>query len=128
MEALLELVPSGTRALCEALANEPCDSRNGLLHRTRAYLTTVEAAAGQNEFLDLPLARAIAVALEQALDHVDPSDERALHALHVAVRYFEEDDDDEPDLESVLGFEDDAQVANVVLRFIGREDLLIEIP
>jgi hypothetical protein len=128
MEVLLQAMPQEAAALCRRLAQETPAAPAELLEITRCYLAVVEAAAGTNEFLDLPTARAIASALELALAEPTPTHPDHLAALHVAVRYFEEDDDGDPDLESVLGFDDDAQVLNAVLRYIGREDLCIELP
>ena len=47
-------------------------------------------------------------------------------ALKAAMYYFALDEDDEPDFDSLQGFDDDIIVANVCLKFAGREDLTIK--
>ncbi len=46
-------------------------------------------------------------------------------ALKAAMYYFALDEDDEPDFDSLHGFDDDIIVANVCLKFASREDLTI---
>jgi hypothetical protein len=125
IEAISGLPASGRR-LCEQLLREPLESIPALRVRVERYCERIEAAAQSSKLFDVALARRIGEVLIELLTmSLAPEQHRA---VHVAVRYFEEDDDSDPDFDSILGFEDDAQVVNAVLRFLGREDLLIEIP
>jgi uncharacterized membrane protein YkvA (DUF1232 family) len=102
----------------------------GPLHEMRAlveeHVRETAKAAAKNEFVDTTLAYTIAQRLRIVLEDW-PSltqDERA--AVHAAIAYFALSEDAEDDLESVLGFEDDAQVVNACLRLLDRSHL--EIP
>jgi uncharacterized membrane protein YkvA (DUF1232 family) len=93
--------------------------------RVDEHLRETAKAAGKNEFVDTTLAYTIAQRLRIVLEDW-PSltqDERA--AVHAAIEYFALSEDAEDDLESVLGFEDDAQVVNACLRFLDRSHLEI---
>lgn len=65
-------------------------------------------------------------ALLNSLNHRDTPD-TARNAVYAAARYFALHDDGNPDLDSVVGFHDDAEVLNAVARYLGRQDLVIEL-
>ena len=44
------------------------------------------------------------------------------------MRYFLREDDGDADLDSVLGFDDDAEVMNAVVTHLGHGEWLIEVP
>jgi hypothetical protein len=74
---------------------------------------------------DLPLATAIADALIAALDRIDSFTPRELNLLSGAISYFLVIDDEDHDLKSPNGFEDDRAVANIVLEAIGVPELRV---
>lgn len=114
---------------CDEIAREPLLTYVDLRRVNTEYFAHVVATADHGAMLDVQLAQAIATSLAAVLEDPPwPEKSHEHRVLHIAVRYFEVEDDAEPDGESVLGFEDDAQVANAVLRYLNREDLLIEIP
>lgn len=84
-----------------------------------AYLQTLPEALSRNEFLDVPLAEDIGRAARELLAATAQSsaEDRALVAA--AIAYFVDPDDAEHDLESLLGFDDDAQVLAAVIRLLG---------
>lgn len=43
------------------------------------------------------------------------------------MRYFATRNDNEPDFQSPLGFEDDAEILNACLKFIDRDDLCLNV-
>lgn len=93
------------------------------------HLEETRAAARRREFVDLALAERVAAglhALLAALDHDTPDAHR--RAVYGAARYFVQMEDGEHDLESEIGFHDDAEVLNAVARFVGRADLVISLP
>jgi hypothetical protein len=49
-------------------------------------------------------------------------------AIQAAVRYFVIEDDADSDLDSILGLDDDAEVLNAVLKHLGHNDWLVDIP
>lgn len=93
------------------------------------HLDETRAAAARREFVDLALAERVATnlrALLDGLDHDTPDGHR--RAVYAAARYFVQMEDGEHDLESEIGFHDDAEVLNAVARLVGRTDLLIPLP
>jgi len=93
----------------------------------KRYLERITRAQNKNEFLNEPLARKIGKTAIYLLDSYQqyPKNKQAL--IIGAVKYFLLDADEENDLESPLGFDDDAEVFNYVLKNIGRDDLIIDI-
>ena len=53
------------------------------------------------------------------------AEQRAL--LRGAITYFAQREDDEDDLDSVIGFDDDARVLSAVAEALGRPDLIVDI-
>lgn len=91
------------------------------------HLEKVRSALVRNEFLDFGLAERIASALDTLLATYSEIGSDHARALIVgAARFFVTADDVWPDLESPVGFDDDAEVLNAVLKDIGREDLLVK--
>jgi uncharacterized membrane protein YkvA (DUF1232 family) len=77
--------------------------------------------------VDVETAAAVAASLRHMLaatSDYTPS-QRAL--LRGAIAYFVQDDDDELDLDSVIGFDDDARIVSAVAEALGRPDLTIDI-
>lgn len=109
-----ETVPAYT-----AYLEAPVTSRPQLRRMLDTYLRQLRDASGENEFLDTDLARRLADGLLSMLEQAD--DDRLAH-VQAAVRYFVETEDVEHDLQSMLGFDDDAQVFNAVCRHLGRPE------
>ena len=109
--------------LCTAL---PATASGELRAQLPGYLQSVRLAQRDNEFLDLASAERIAAVLEQLLDRYAsfPTDHQAL--ICGATRYFLHAQDADPDLHSILGFEDDLEVVNCVVSAIGRPELRID--
>jgi hypothetical protein len=123
IEAISGLSSSGRRH-CEQLLAAPLEPIELLRTRVEAHRARIESVGQSSQLFDLPLARRIAGVLGELLS--EPLDPERHRAVQLAVRYFEKDADADPDFESVLGFEDDALVVNAVVRFVGRDELLIE--
>lgn len=123
----LTTLPPGSVRVCGRLLSLPPKAADELRTAVSAYLAEVCAQADSGAFVDLALATRIAEVLN-ALLAVEPVTPFAHQAIQLAVLYFTEAKDSEPDVDSVLGFEDDALVLNAVLRYLGRDDLLIPVP
>lgn len=91
------------------------------------YVEKIVKAQRKNEFLNADLARKISETCIYLLDSYTkyPKDQKAL--ISGAVKYFLLCGDQDSDIGSPLGFDDDAEVLNYVLNKIGRKDLLIDI-
>lgn len=74
------------------------------------------------------LAECIGVSCFVLLNTLRPdTPEESRRLIQVACRYFVETEDGEGDLESVFGFDDDAEVLNAVVMKVGRSDLVVSI-
>ncbi len=126
--ALLPLFPTETRPLVAQILAEPPRSLTALAREVADYRVTVAAARRSSEFVDVELARRIADACDKLLEALPPApSERQLRLARIAVRYFVLEDDAEGDLTSVAGFDDDADVLNVVLQELGFERWCVEL-
>lgn len=90
------------------------------------HLDAIEEESFEFEFLELDLARKIAICLNQLLDIAATFDADQRSTLRAAVTYFVKADDEENDFESPIGMEDDAEVVNEACRILGRPDLVIK--
>ena len=128
-QALVDLpFPAATRPLVERLAAEPLVDPSVLREDVRAYQSAITDEATRNVLLDASLALDIGDGCLELLDLAAAGAPPDLQRLvQVAVRYFVLDDDGDADMASFLGFEDDAQVFNIVARFLGREDLIVHV-
>ena len=92
---------------------------SALSQRLREYMVRLESAERDNEFVDLPLARRLHDELVRALEDFDRLGTEQRRVLADAVAYFVRTDDDEHDLRSPIGFDDDAVVVEALSRLRG---------
>ncbi len=121
-------IPADARALV-AQSAEHLDAGQvaALRHALRGHLDEIWAAAPSNELMPLDTAQKIAEKCD-ALFRAPASLAPEHGALVVtAARYFLSSEDARPDLQGVLGLDDDAAVFNHPARRIGREDLVIDV-
>ncbi|MEQ8461520.1 MAG: YkvA family protein [Sandaracinaceae bacterium] len=121
-------IPADARALFARSAEhlDP-DQVAALRQALRDHLDEIRAAAQSNELLPLDIAQEIAEKCDALLrGHAGlPPEHGAL--VVAAARYFISSDDARPDLQGVLGLDDDAAVFNHAARQIGRGDLVIDV-
>ena len=86
-----------------------------------AYLEHLQSLQSENEFLDLESAKRIAAQCKVLLDGLDAEYHQLVQA---GIHYFIEKDDAESDLDSPIGFDDDAEVIRLIAKEMGREDVL----
>ncbi|MFP5021905.1 GmrSD restriction endonuclease domain-containing protein [Pseudonocardia phyllosphaerae] len=91
-----------------------------LARRLAGHLRLVRSAAEEQEFVDLPLAEDLHRRLGEALNRWSDYDAEQRRVLGAAVGYLVRTDDDEDDLRSPVGFDDDAEVVEEALRRISR--------
>ncbi len=124
VDRVLAAVPASIAGLLRQYLDEPLRAPDELRTDVHAYLAKLESLSADMEFLDLALARRIAAACEALLTGVGSHGSEDAHRLvQIAVRYFIEDDDDEGDTTSPIGFDDDAEVVDLIARELGREDV-----
>jgi len=93
------------------------------------HLDETRTAAERREFVDVALAERVAAGLTVLLTDIDDeTPESRRRVVYAAARYFVQMADGEHDLDSEIGFHDDAEVLNAVARFVGRTDLVILLP
>lgn len=132
MSDQLDLYPAGlTRsqlaqltALAEQASKKPLID---LQSDVRQHLERTKATHAQNRLVNLRLARAISEVVDQVVKRWDelPADARTW--LSAALAYFAMCNDDEPDFDSPIGFEDDAEILNSCLRFAKLDELCLNV-
>jgi hypothetical protein len=110
------------RGLCEDLA--PSDLIT-LKTDVRAHYESLVDAQRRSEFIAIDLADALCGRLETLLAMAHLLDPDARAQIVGAARYFISSADEKPDEQSCTGLDDDVEVFNRVVRFLGRLDLLI---
>jgi hypothetical protein len=121
-------LPAEAVPLVRKLLEEELLPVEALRSELRAHVARIEDAAAQGDLLDTSLAQSLATACATLIDRTSglvAEQERKL--VQVAVRYFVLDDDAEPDLDGILGLDDDAAVLNSVLRKLGHDDLIVAV-
>lgn len=79
------------------------------------YLKQVRRLQEENEFIDIELVERIGQAVRAMLALYPKQGSAARAAIVGAFRYFIIEEDEEGDLESIVGFDDDAEVVNWVI-------------
>ena len=125
IDRVIKAAPAEVADLLRRFTREPLQEGSVLLGRVRAYLEELQHLSEESEFLDLVLARRVADQCESLIASLPTSGSEDAHRLvQAAVRYFVEAGDAEADLSSPIGFDDDAQVVELVARELGWEHIL----
>lgn len=95
-----------------------------------ACVAKVRRAAKKDDLLDVELVESLAQGCRDLLDEVDANPagdkyDRFRLLTQVATRYFILEEDSDGDLDSVLGFDDDASVFNAIVRALDRASLKV---
>lgn len=111
------------RPMCQAV---PSTEAETLAQAVAEHVSLVRDARRHNEFLDVAAAEQVAGILGDLLSRYStfPTEQQAL--ITGAARYFIRSDDAESDMRSVLGFDDDFEVVNLVLDVLGLPSLTLE--
>ncbi len=96
----------------------------------RSYQRVIREEAQRGGHVNLAIGEAISEALLALLPHIEARTGTAeRHVIQAAVRYFViENDAMGHDLQHEDGLFDDARIVNAMLRWIGRDDLLVRVP
>lgn len=121
-----EGISSSQMMTLTALSNEvDVASPEKYLVACRAHLQKARNAQAQNPVVNVALAEGIVERFEAVVQDWDNIATHPAVWLCAAMKYFVSLDDEEPDLESLVGFEDDCEVLNACLEFAGLETLKI---
>ncbi len=126
IDQLFDELPVDFRDQVMLLAAEDPKSVTWLRSYVQAYLYEVRDAweSRKHPDMDFDLAQRCGEACQKLLDANEKTkDEGHLRLLHTACRYFVLADDHEQDFESMLGYDDDAIVINVVCKLLGCPEL-----
>jgi hypothetical protein len=120
-------VPDSTKALLTRLLQEQLLPLETLRKAIESYRAIIHETKRKNGKANVDLGDRIADALHLILRRVnEATGDENQRILQAAVRYFIiQNDGNGHDLESAQGLVDDARVVNAVLRYFGRDDLMI---
>ncbi len=132
MRELYGLMPTGISrqefaALVDYAAAADSMDVQQLLRRVSRHLDQTRTAKERNRIVNLRLATVIAEVATSLLSKWESLPAQHRHWLGGAILYFADSRDNEHDFSSAIGFEDDAEVLNACLRFIGLDSLCINI-
>jgi hypothetical protein len=126
----LEGIPAASKALWTQLVGEELKPVHELFKEVRAYQLAIQQRSQWNDAdVDPTLANALSEAslrLLGTLSETSPESTRRL--VQAAVRYFVIEEDADSDLDSILGLDDDAEVLNAVLRKLGHDSWVVDVP
>lgn len=97
-----------------------------LAQQVEAHLEQIRAHYRQNEFLDIDLAERLTDQLCRLLAAYATYDAEQQRLIVGAARYFVAANDEESDIHSIFGMEDDVRILNYVLAQIGEPEHRIE--
>ena len=121
-------LPPHLRRSIEGLLKRPVATREHMLAELDAYTQRIDDSARRRPDLDINLAEAILQACRTLLHQYwsDLSgDQRRL--VQVTCDYYVDTEDEAGDLESVAGFDDDAEVLNLMLDALRRPELKVSV-
>ena len=101
----------------------PTLSKEALNNTIDRYLQSLGTASGENRLADLEKAHDIGAAVKLLLERCQDDE---LPHVQAAAYYLINDEDAKPDLDSVLGFDDDAEVFNAVAEMLGHTELAVQ--
>ncbi len=128
IRGVIERLPQDSAEFFERLLSEPTLDAGDLWMMVRSHLVALREAEAAEEMMDSRLGKELAEASEQLLHRfADETNEDARLLIQAAVRYFVLNEDAEGDMDSLVGFDDDAEVFNVVVEELGHGDLAVSI-
>lgn len=124
----IEGIPDAARELWRKLVSEDLLPVHELFAEVRGYQQAIAKRGWRDDDVDPKLANALTEASLRLLGTLgEQTDESRRRAVQAAVRYFVIEDDADRDLDSILGLDDDAEVLNAVLTYLGHHDWLVEL-
>ncbi len=127
-ERLLEALPDTLRQPVSDYYNLPLASKRELTALINDYVNEIARVAKRRGDLDVNLAGCIhRCCLTLLNERWDGEGDHHKRLIQAACYYYVENDDEDGDLQSVYGFDDDAELLNVLLQHLDRPDLVIQI-
>jgi len=127
-ERLFEALPDLLRQPASNFYNMPLAPKRKLISLIDDYADEIVRVANRRGDLDINLADCIArCCLTLLNEQWDGEGDQRKRLIQAACYYYVENDDEDGDLQSVYGFDDDAELLNVILENLDRPDLAIQI-
>jgi hypothetical protein len=101
------------------------DDKNHLSNLVNEYVEFAKQSLSQNEFIDIASAEKLAETSHFLISQFDNFTEEQKSLAVASIYYFVETDDEEHDFDSILGFDDDIEVMNRVLNYLGHGNMEI---
>lgn len=127
IEGANEVPPKAQEVFSNMISTATPLDAPSLIAQVQSHLREFESAARENELLPLDLAELLARSLVELLRAIESFERPNQKLIVAAATYFVSDEDATPDLESVLGLDDDVLVHNWVVKTIGLEAKEIEL-
>lgn len=97
-----------------------------LKQKVESYVERIKEEITHNEFINVELAKKIRDVCMVLIDEYEKASNIDKKYINATINYFITTDDDEEDLFSPLGFDDDAEIINECLKLIKKENLSID--
>jgi len=122
-------LPEAGKPLLSTLMVEPLMPLTALQGIVASYAKIIDDLARKDRRVNSVLGKAIAKVLATVLARVDDRiGDKDYRVIQAAVRYFVvEDDGGGSDFASIDGLVDDARVVNAMLRWLGRDELMLDV-
>lgn len=128
INAVIERIPEDSTEAFRRLLETPMLDAGDLWMMVRGHLVALREAEAAEELMDGKLGKELAVASEALLNRFpDEESEDGKLLIQAAVRYYVLNEDAEGDMDSLVGFDDDALVFNAVVEHLGHGDLAVDI-
>jgi uncharacterized membrane protein YkvA (DUF1232 family) len=123
-------VPDAARELWTKLVAEQLRPVHELFKEVKDYQQAIaQRSSMQDAEVDPTLARELVSTSLRLLGTLnDETPESTRRLIQAAVRYFIIEEDADSDLDSILGLDDDAEVMNAVLKVLGHDRWIVDIP
>lgn len=125
VDRLLKEAPDESRRHLERLLAQTLRGPDEIRVELDRYWDKLESVRDDYEFLDIATAWTLVSQCRRLLLWLEENHTPDRNRLvQTAVRYFIKSNDGESDLNSPIGFDDDAEVVEIVARILGQEELL----
>ena len=126
----LEGIPDASKELWTQLVTADLRPVHELFKEVRDYQQQIQQRSQWRDAdVDPTLANALSEASLRLLSSLnEDSPDSTRHLIQAAVRYFVIEEDADSDLDSILGLDDDAEVLNAVIRKLGHNDWIVDVP
>jgi hypothetical protein len=128
IDDLVSNLPDHLKASIDSLLQRPVATREHMLAELDAYTQRIDDSVRRQPDLDVDLAEVILQACRTLLhEHWSDLSEDQRRLVQIACDYYVDSEDEAGDLESVFGFDDDAEVLNLVVDALHRSELKVRV-